>query len=293
MATQEDQDEILEDQELEEEFDEAEEEKSRLSGKQRLWLIVSGVVSFFLFLVLLFPFEGILRNVVLKRLGPNLKVEFSAFKLGLIGQTKIDDLSVQSTSGFRLDAESAAADLQKLALLRFSPKGTVRLNGGNFTMGKFSGAFKSLDITMDMSRLDAPASQWEGTIQVKLDDLQPEQLPDLLSMLPVSGDDLSVQRVTIPLQFRKGTLDFGQSQLQSTLFSVRLEGNGHVGASVLNTSLDGKVCLKPVDDLETRNEGLHGVYMMAGGTAGGELCLKISGVLSSPSFTRLDQAPAL
>lgn len=281
-----------EEQGIDEELDESLEEEARLSGRQRLWVAVAGVVSFFLFFVLLFPFEGILKSTLQKRLAPALRLEFTSMKLGLIGQTKIDDLSLQSDGGFRLEAENAVADLKKLPLIRFAPKGTVRLNGGNFGIGNFGGSFKSLDFNLDMSTVTAPPSQWEGTIQIKLDRLEPEQLPELLAMLRATPEELTIERLILPLQFKKGTVDFNQAQIQSPLFTVRLEGTGRLSASLSDTSLDGKVCLRPVDDLETRNEGLYNFYIMNGGAAGGELCMKISGMLMSPNFSPVDQAPA-
>lgn len=273
-------------------LEEALDEEALLSGRQRMWVAVAGVVSFITFLLLFFPFEGILKSMLQKRLAPAMRLEFTGMKLGLIGQTKIDDLSLESNGGFRLEAESAVADLKKLALIRLTPEGKVRLNSGNFAIGNFGGSFKSLDVNLDMSAISAPPAQWEGTIQVKLDRLEPEQLPGLLAMLPATPEELTIERLNLPLQFKKGVVDFNQTQIQSPLFTVRLEGTGRLSASLSDMSLDGKVCLRPVDDLETRNEGLYNFYIMNGGAAGGELCMKISGMLMSPNLSPVDRTPA-
>jgi len=271
--------------------DDIDESDTRLTPRQRVWAFSAGAISFVVFLIVLFPFEGILRSSLQKRLAPDVKLEFTSMQLGLLGQTKVEDLSVQS-GNFQLEADSLVADLKKWSLLRLAPKGMVRLNGGNFAVGSLSAAFKSLDVNLDMSSLDAPASDWEGTIQIRLDKVEPEQLPDLLSSLPISADELTIQRLSLPLQFRRGRLDFNQSQLQSPLFTIRLEGGGKVGASLFDTSLDGKICLKPVDDLEVKNEAMFGFYIMAGGSAGGELCMRLSGMLSSPNFDKIEPPPA-
>jgi type II secretion system protein N len=268
------------------------EEEPQLSRNQRLWAVASGVISFLLFLVVLFPFEGILKSTLKKKLAPAIRLEFATMKPGWIGQSKIEDLSIFTEGGFRLEAETTVADLKKLSLFRASPEGQIRLTGGYLGSGNFGGSFRSLDIRLDLSSVMAPPSQWEGSIQLKLDRFEPEQLPGILAMLPATPEELVIERLTLPLQFKKGTVEFHQTQLQNPLFTVRIEGTGRLGSTVMDSSLDGRVCLRPVDDLETRNEGIYNYYIMNGGTAGGELCMKISGMLANLSFSPLEQAPA-
>lgn len=284
----------LETEELEENEDLQEEtaEEATLSGRQRLWVVLAGLLSFLFFSFLFFPFEGILRSVLQGLLPPQVRLDFSTVKLGFAGATTVEDLQLRGTDGLYFETEQLAADLKTMALLRRAPQGVIRLKNGSFSAGRFSGTVESVDLTLNMRNMSLPLSQWEGVMQWKIRGMQPEQLPDILNAIPASPQELSIQQLSLPLRFQNGIVDFGQTQLQTSVFVIRLEGTGRLGRSAGQTSLDGRVCLRPVDDLETKNEPLYSLYIMSGGTAGGELCMKMTGTLARPNIQPIERQPA-
>ncbi|MBW7858715.1 MAG: type II secretion system protein GspN [Leptonema sp. (in: Bacteria)] len=274
------------------ESDEYLDESTKLTKKQLTWLIAGGAISFILSFIILFPFDGIIRSSLKSQLPPEVRLEFTNLDLGFFGQTKVEALSIQNEPAFGLEAETVVADIKKLALLRFSPKGKLRLNSGSFNVGSTAASYKAIEITADLNDVRRPASQWEGNIMIRVQQLEPEELPSIISNLPIAADELTVSRITLPLQFQNGQLNFGKSRLQSSLFTVSLEGSGRLSNQLAATMLDAKLCIKPVEDIEEKNPKMHELYIMAGGATGGELCMKLTGLLASPTFTPIETAPA-
>lgn len=274
------------------EVDEFLDEDTKLTKKQLTWLIVTCVISFLISFLFLFPFDGIIRSSLRSQLPSDVRLEFANLNLGLFGQTKVEAFSIQNQPTFGLDSESIVADISKLSLLRFSPVGKLRLNSGSFSVGSTVASYKVIDITTDMNDLRRPTSQWNGNIMIRIQQLEPEELPPMIANLPITADELIISRITLPLQFQNGQLNFGKSRLQSSLFSISLEGSGRLSNQLAATMLDAKLCIKPVEDIEEKNPKMNELYIMAGGAAGGELCMKLTGLLASPTFTPIETTPA-
>ena len=81
-------------------------------------------------------------------------------------------------------------------------------------------------------------------------------------------------------------MGFDGSQLLSNYFTLKLKGHSQLKEQVGSSPLKGEICIIPSPELESLDGNLMGVYILAGGVAGGELCIKVSGQLLKPNFEK-------
>lgn len=262
-------------------------EENPLERRQIVLLVAAGAAAFLVFLLLFFPFDGILRSILKSQLPGGTRLEFTDFRPSLFGRTTAEGLVVARDPGFKLEAESATLEVKLAALLRKSPRGSLRLNQGTLSGGPVSGTFKSVDVVLDLNDIiSKPPREWEGTAQLRVNQFEPDQMPQIpiLQKIPLPPSDIAVSRLQLKVTFSGGTMNINQADLQSTLFQVRVEGSGRPSQDLASMPMEGRVCVKPVDDLESKNGMVSMLYNTVSGGGTGETCFKVTGTLAAPSF---------
>lgn len=269
------------------EFDESEDvedfEESRLTGRQKLWVGLCAAVTFAVFLVVFFPLNEFLRYQ-LSNFSKQIQADFVNLDLNLFAADTVDGLSVQLPgNGPRFTAGRIESELGWLDLLGAAPDGIVRMFTAEFSMPATL-AFEANEIQLDMDIADVRKSLaiWNGQLDlpargVRLDRLLLDNLP-----IPIALDELKIARINLKLLFEEGAVSFNDAELISDLFRVTLNGSGRMGRNIGATTVNARLCLKPVANLENKNPELFSIYIMGGGSAGGELCADISGSLGAP-----------
>lgn len=258
-----------------------------LERRQIIVLALAGAGAFFVFLFLFFPFDSIVRSLLKSRLPGGTRLEFTDLRPSLLGSTKAEGLIIAREPGFKLEAESATLEMKLMALLRMSPRGSLRLNQGSFSGGPLSGSFKAVDVVLDLNDVATrPPREWEGTAQIRVNQFEPDQMPQIpiLQKVPLPLSDIVISRLQLKVTFSGGSMHINQADLQSTLFQLRLEGTGRPVQDLSSMPMDGRICVKPVDDLESRNGMVAMLYNTVSGGGTGETCFKVSGSLAAPSF---------
>ncbi|MEQ9362929.1 MAG: type II secretion system protein GspN [Leptospirales bacterium] len=257
-------------------------EESRLTGKQKLLVFLTAVASFFVFTIVFFPLEELIRYQ-LRGFEKAVAIDFATLDLNLLGDDTMGGFSARlpdNSGGF--SSESIQSELSWLDLAAVSPAGLVRFENSEFHMQGFAFDAATMDLNLNIDDANKILTTSKGRVQLLAGGVKFTQLPLDGLPIPISLDELNVRRLNLVMNFSNGSVDFQDSTLVSDLLTARLSGTGRIGGNLGATVLQAKLCLKPAADLETKNPELFTVYIMGGGAAGGELCADISGTVSSP-----------
>lgn len=257
-------------------------EENRLSGKQKLLVLLTVTVSFFVFTLFFFPLDELIRYQ-LRGLENQVSIDFADLDLNIIGNDTIDGFSAQLPQGVGgFSSEHIESDLAWRDLLAYSPDGTVQFQTSEFHMQGFAFDAATAELVVKIKDASRPLATWNGRVQLRAGGVKFTNLPLESLPLPINLQELNVRRLELMMNFANGNVDFQDSVLASDLFTIRLSGNGRLGRSLGATVLETKLCVKPAPDLETKNPELFGVYIMGGGAAGGELCADVTGTIGQP-----------
>lgn len=262
-----------------------EEEEHRLTFRQKLIAAAVTAVSFLVFFVLFLPYGDIIRYS-LGRARSAIAIDYTELDLSLFGADTASGLRVTLPGGAaNLDAAQASSTLSWRGLLTGSPRGVLQLSDVQYSAQGLSLKAGQAALDLSLSGVSGPANRWEGEATLAAGNIVFDTAPlPALPMVEIRPEDLAIKALRLRLQFRAGTVSFDNSSLTSDLFTARLSGAGRLGQALGGTNLDAQLCLTPSPQLESKNESLYQAYLLAGGSMGGELCVKITGPLANPQF---------
>ena len=257
-------------------------EEYRLTGRQKLIVAATATVSFFIFSLVFFPLEGLIRYQ-LQQYEKLISLDFASLDLNFFGSDTIDGLRGNvPNAGIGFSAERTESELKWRDLISSQLDGPVRLQNVDFHMEGLAFEAATLELFTRIPNLQSPLATWNGRVQIRGGGMQITELPLASLPMPVNIDQLRVQKLDLIMKFANGTVDFEDTVLISDLFTARLTGTGRLGGNLGATGLHAKLCLRPGADLENKNPELFTLYIMGGGAAGGELCADIAGSIASP-----------
>ncbi|MEQ8353458.1 MAG: type II secretion system protein GspN [Leptospiraceae bacterium] len=258
-------------------------EETTLTGRQKIWIGVSVLLSFVVFFVALFPLEIIIRSV-LQDPQSGMQADFTSINLNAFGSDEIEGFQFR-VGNFTISSPLVESGISWIGLLKDDLQGNIILNG------KFSLQAGDVAVTGEKAMLKLnlpeslaqPASTWVGDLELELQSVNFTALPSGIP-LPISPSDLVVSQGRIRMGFDGGGVNFEGSKLQTNLFDIRLTGRGTIRGPLASMQLNGRICLRPVSDLQQENRAIYDFYTAFGGAGGGELCFKLEGNLSNPRF---------
>ena len=267
-----------------EEEEEEELEAGRLTGRQKLTVLLTVVVSFVIFSIILLPYDLLLREFVFSRIARMVRIDFSSMDLNLFSSDEIEDLSVTLPDGSFVKAASVVSGIKYRDMLAEHPQGTITLNDAQISIGNFAVESSAIQVVMNLRNIRDGMAKWLGSLSVRTGKLNTQRLEGLLPVsLPLEG--LVMNSLTVNLRFAQGRMTFDGTRAVTNFFAVSFNGAARLAAGGFSSArLDGKICVKPADDLEEKNNTLFGYYLAAGGAAGGEKCFSLRGTPKSPSF---------
>ncbi|MBI38368.1 MAG: type II secretion system protein GspN [Leptospiraceae bacterium] len=258
-------------------------EETTLTSRQKIWIGVSVISSFLLFFVLLFPLDIIIRKL-LQNPETGMQADFTSLNLNAFGSDDIQGFQFRAGS-FAISSPQVESTVSWIGLMKDDLEGTVTLNGP-FDLQAGDVGLQGQKALLKLGLPDSmqqPASTWVGDIELELQGVTFTALPSAIP-LPLSPSDLKVSQGRIRMGFDGGGVNFEGSSLQTNLFNIRLTGRGTIRGPLAAMQLNGRICLRPVSDLQQENPAIYDFYTAFGGTGGGELCFKLEGNLSSPKF---------
>ena len=272
-----------------EDFSEEEEGGYHFTSKQRLQLFGTIIASFLFFALFLFPYQKLARYSFFK-FSKQVSLNTGHLDLSFFGTSFVDDISLPFGEGGGIGARQLEIAIPLLKLIGNSIDGELRFKELQYFSSALAFSMNELFLSLDLERHTLALNQWEGNVNMdgKNFKLLQLNLPQLES-LGVDLSQLKVQKLELKLAFEQGKLNFDGSQLLSNYFTLNLKGFSQLKEPVTSSRLNAKICIIASPDLESLNSELMGIYILAGGSAGGELCLKVAGNLLKPDFEKANR----
>ncbi len=270
-----------------EEVQESLEEKDltlELTNTRKIILIVVGFITYFLFLLFLLPYSNLLKNF-LKNSFKEYQLEFSTLEFGFFSPTIVKNLYVSNQSNIDVSLETLTLKLNFFSFLLskqiesevFSSSGSLKLNELNINI-------KNFNSKLQLENIETPIEKWSGMISIQIKNLELLELFGQLKNFNLPENQREIRNFKIQIVMDKGSYTSRVLQLDSELFQIKGAISGNLFSNISNTTISGKICFAPNQNLEEKNPFLYSLYLGAGGSLGGELCVKISGSLADLKF---------
>lgn len=262
------------------------EEDYRLTLKQKILVGVAWFVSTIVFSILFFPRDLMLRAVLAKAV-PQVKVDFSAAKPGLFSQ-EFQSLRVGLPDGTNFASDDLQSDLSVFSLMNGNASGTLNLVNADYGSNTMGLNARSAAVKLNLTGMSDGITAMRGDLQIQGSDLGIEKLPpSMASYVQVEPSKIKIRSLQLPLAFSDTGLSIQDGRVVSNLFNLKIRVAGTYRGQVLDTmQLDGSICIKPDEKLEADFPDVFGIYVFAGGAAGGDLCFEVKGTLGQPQFAK-------
>ncbi len=292
MAKQEIQKDIDEDMSAEEallEIHDEEFETVRLTLRQKLTVGATILISFIIFSAVVFlPLDLVVR-AVLAKYSRMMRIDFMSLDLNLFEPDKISGLKIFLPDGSSIQAEEIQSQLGYREMMIGHPHGTLNVQNFDVSMSSFACVFRSISTAVDLQDVMESLDRWKGELQVRTGPIDITSLPVEGLPIPINAADVKISSLIINAKFNEGRITLNGTSIKSNVFDITVSGTGRLSAGLTATRLETVVCLTPKPDLENINNVLFGLYLAGGGTAGGRLCLNVTGTPGSPQFKKASE----
>jgi hypothetical protein len=258
-------------------FEEFEEEN--LTLKQKLLLIVSGVISFLLFVIFLFPFEDILRTYLLKKFDESgFTVDFKKMSLPFWGNKQIDSLYFLTPDNLEIKSEEIETDISIYQLYKNNLYGKV--DAISFTLDTIDLILNMRKVSLDLhlSNIEKGFMATSGTINIQITDGKISRLPEFpmignLSGTKIKSIQLDIKKIGNKFQIEKGMFNL-------SIAKITLKGKLDYSGSLKTSPIEIEICPKLTPTFATEREDLDNTLKMIG--KGSDPCIPIKGTLAQP-----------
>ncbi|PJZ68532.1 type II secretion system protein GspN [Leptospira perolatii] len=267
--------------ELEEVPEEEEEQAPRFSLKQKLILIGTGVFSFLLFVLLLFPYEQILRSAISS--GGALPVTFRDLKVSILfGEVSVKSLDF-SGSSLRVKASEASIQAGLFSLLRKKVNGKFEVEG--IKLDYDSEPLGSIDSLQGFIKLDSmalPMSRQNGSFELEMPSDTRAFLPGIPE-LPFLGkiENFRIQKLILKSALTGGNLEIKEFILDTSVARFDVSGSIRLSDTLGFSQLSLRICMELERNFALEREDIAGMLALLEKNGGGK-CIPIGGILQKP-----------
>ena len=281
---------MIEEQDLEktdtEEIIEEEYKEIELTWNKKIILIVTGILFYLIFLFIFFPYSTFIRYIITNYVQA-IKVDYSELEWDFPFIIVIKDLYLSNDAGILITGDSLRFETGLWDVINLKLKGNISVSSSNLKIKEINTRLKGLklNLTLDnsISDLNTP-SKLNGVISTKMNEIYFEELWGPLKAFSLPEEQRRIKNIDINIQIENGKFSIRKLNFNSELFDANLTANGSLASSLENSSVNGKICFKPNPKLEELNPILYNLYITAGGSLGGEFCIKLEGSFSNLKF---------
>ncbi|TGK04274.1 type II secretion system protein GspN [Leptospira langatensis] len=263
--------------------EDSEEEVPRFSIKQKLILVGSGFISFLLFLILLFPYENIVRQVLNSSSNQPSMVFFRELSVSvLLGEVSVKSLEIMGQS-FRMRANKAEIQAGLLSLIRKKINGDFDISGIKVEYdGEQVGTIDALEGHLKIDSLVVPASRYSGSFSLKMPEGSRGFLPGMPE-LPLLGkiENFRINKILITSKLDQGNLEFEEFLIDTSIGRLDLHGNLRLADNFAYSQLNLRICFELERDFATEREDIAGMLALLEKSGGGK-CVPITGLVQRP-----------
>lgn len=273
--------------ELEELPPEEEEETPRFSLKQKLILIGSGIVSFLLFLILLFPYENIVRQLMNSSSGQPSSVFFNELSVSvLLGKVSVKSMEIMGQT-FKIRSKDAQIKAGLFSLLRKKINGDFEVQELEIDYdGQTLGNIGELEGHLKLDSLSVPASRFGGAFNLKMPEGKFGSFPNLPE-IPFIGkiENFFINKILISSRIDQGMLEFEEFIIDTSVARLDIHGNLRLSDSFSNSQLNLRACFELERNFASaaENQIIVGALDLLEKSGSGK-CIPITGTFQRPEF---------
>lgn len=261
-----------------------------LTKTNKIILIIIGFLTYVLFLLLLLPYSNLVKGF-LKNHFKEYQIEFSNLDLGIISPIIINNLYFSNQSNIVLTSETLTLKINFFSLLLSKRiESEVFSSSGSIKISEFNINVKNLNSKIQLENYETPLEKWSGSIIFQVRNVELLELFGPLKNVNLPEDQREIRNFKVQIVLDRGNYSSKAFQLDSELFQIKGSMAGNLSSRIPDTTVSGKICLVPNQNLEEKNPFLYSFYLSAGGSLGGELCIKLSGSIADLKFN-VDQNP--
>ncbi|MCZ8342883.1 MAG: type II secretion system protein GspN [Leptospira sp.] len=282
-------DEVLEDLQaaqalLEEEEDfgdeDSDEESGKINRQQLLTLIGIAFLSFFIFTFFIFPFNEIVRSLLI-RSGKETGIILDAKEIHfpIFGRKSFDSFLVSFPNGSNLKMEELSVSLSILGVLQSKLDGDAEIGYFKYEGNDWTVSVQSLILPFHISSFDEKITKWNGDGELEIAGakiLESMEIPFLGSL---KGTD--IKKLNLSYKIRGGKLLVEKLSMDSSL--VKLTGTGVIRLSetISLSQLDLKLCFNLNEKFANERQDIAGMMALLPQEVG-RTCVPLRGTISAP-----------
>ncbi|EMY79167.1 hypothetical protein LEP1GSC060_1022 [Leptospira weilii serovar Ranarum str. ICFT] len=265
--------------------EEEEEAAPRFTLKQKLILIGTGVFSFLLFTIWLFPLDEIIRSSLNSSSAKTgTIVNFRDMSISLLGNVTLDTLEITTSSNLKIKTEEAVLKTSLFGLIKKKFDGKFKLvslkidteNGPLAKIRNFEGQGKFDNLDQGLTRmngnldLEIPAGSSSGMIQ---------ELPEI----PLLGElkNITIKKFLTKINLQGGNLIFNDFTLDTSIARFDITGNIRLSENMSFSQLNLRICLELDRNFALERQDIADMLTLLEKQSGAK-CIPVLGTINKP-----------
>ncbi|WP_078129189.1 type II secretion system protein GspN [Leptospira alexanderi] len=265
--------------------EEEEETAPRFTLKQKLILIGTGLFSFLIFTVWLFPLDEVVRSSLQSSsVKTGTIINFRDLSISILGNVTLDTLEITTSSNLKIKTEEAVLKTSLLGLIKKKFNGKFKLislkidteNGPLAKIRSFEGQGKFDNLDQGFSRmsgtldLEIPAGSSSGMIQ---------ELPEI----PLLGElkNITIKKFLTKVNLQGGNLIFNDFTLDTSIARFDITGNIRLSENMSFSQLNLRICLELDRNFALERQDIQDMLTLLEKQSGGK-CIPVLGTINKP-----------
>ncbi|WP_061222409.1 type II secretion system protein GspN [Leptospira weilii] len=265
--------------------EEEEETAPRFTLRQKLILIGTGLFSFLIFTVWLFPLDEVVRSSLQSSsVKTGTIVNFRDLSISILGNVTLDTLEITTSSNLKIKTEEAVLKTSLLGLIKKKFNGKFKLislkidteNGPLAKIRSFEGQGKFDNLDQGFSRmsgtldLEIPAGSSSGMIQ---------ELPEI----PLLGElkNITIKKFLTKVNIQGGNLIFNDFTLDTSIARFDITGNIRLSENMSFSQLNLRICLELDRNFALERQDIQDMLTLLEKQSGSK-CIPVMGTVNKP-----------
>ncbi|EMJ66999.1 MULTISPECIES: type II secretion system protein GspN [Leptospira] len=265
--------------------EEEEETAPRFTLRQKLILIGTGLFSFLIFTVWLFPLDEVVRSSLQSSsVKTGTIVNFRDLSISILGNVTLDTLEITTSSNLKIKTEEAVLKTSLLGLIKKKFNGKFKLislkidteNGPLAKIRSFEGQGKFDNLDQGFSRmsgtldLEIPAGSSSGMIQ---------ELPEI----PLLGElkNITIKKFLTKVNIQGGNLIFNDFTLDTSIARFDITGNIRLSENISFSQLNLRICLELDRNFALERQDIQDMLTLLEKQSGSK-CIPVMGTVNKP-----------
>ncbi|HMV43948.1 MAG TPA: hypothetical protein PK079_20095 [Leptospiraceae bacterium] len=265
---------------------EEESTSGELSWKQKLILINSGIIGFILFIVLLFPYEELVKTYISKfALENNFVLEFRKLNLSFFSTKTIDHLLYQNKDNLEVRAESIDIDTSLIDLIKRNFKGNIKVSSLNLETNDYAIKIGSLNIEdSSLTGFDRDLPNIIGSINLQVFDGKILRSPVIPMIDSLQGVTIKNILLNIKKSLNSNRLNIEKGVFTLSIAKITISGYIELSPVAIKAStLNLKICPKLSEKYSAEREDIaSSLQLIIKDSPDG--CLPLQGTIGDPKF---------